>query len=117
MVIKNRSITVSMPDDSVGVLSGVSSGIAPMTYNNNLCQEILLGPAQRCSLPYNEPHNENPECIYSYSVAFMGYIRRTECITWAMETFGAANMDVMRPGNDIYFKYEADRTMFILKFG
>lgn len=81
-------------------------------YQSNLCKEIVLTPTGSIEL---SNATIKKDCIYPYDVRHMSPSNRFEHIHWAVEAFGIDNIDILRPGSTIYFKYESDRTLFIMK--
>ena len=91
----------------------------------NPCYEIYL-PAtySECMLGNYGPdknicgQNINADCIYALDIGSLtnGPRHATDEMLWAIEMFGLDNIDFMRTGSALYFKYEADLMMFALKW-
>ena len=105
---------VSKPIASSRIQTSLSDGIP---FQQNLCSEIVLSPTVQCGFtsPYSSVA-ENKECVYPFNLFQLEYVKRTRAILWATEAFGTGNVDFMRAGQHIFFKYESDLTMFIMKW-
>lgn len=57
--------------------------------------------------------NKN-DCSYGLNIVDKGL--SIHALYWAADTFGIDNVDFIRAGNEIYFKNDVDRTMFIMKW-
>lgn len=92
-------------------------------HDTNLCQEIYLPASyEECMLGntyVKEQPKYNTECVHALNVSCLTPIHRrpaTDEFEWAIEMFGADNIDFFRPGECLYFKNEAEMMLFALRW-